>query len=76
MDAAFQTINDFDNLLVKVIHDVLAYCLGEGNAEIIEKSMEKNGLPPKGNSSASRRVLRTAKKHGWFWKPTDYWTQQ
>ena len=47
MDAAVQTINDFDNLLGKVIHDVLAYCLGEGNAEIIEKSMEKNGLPLK-----------------------------
>jgi hypothetical protein len=39
------TVNDFDKVLVKVIHEVLGYVLGEGNATIIEQYLEKKGVP-------------------------------
>ena len=41
----FDGQKDFDSLLIQAFYDTIAYCLGETNAGIICKHLEKRNLP-------------------------------
>ena len=43
--AADKRVKDFDTVLVQAIHETIEYCLGQGNAAVIEKYLDGKGLP-------------------------------